>query len=138
MSPSVDTVAGTRGFAVAPIERFTVSSNGLMQLSGESRLHEKTRLDEKGITASVGDRTNRLNQSPNPMRPLIFRTFSCIGCAPRAVVFVVAIVVRSRGQCAVQARPCLGSWLHLSLAEVREGWKDRTHLASLALTLGGA
>jgi hypothetical protein len=54
---------------------------------------------------------------------------SCWLC-PRAFVLAVTIVVRSGGQSVVQARCCLGSWQRLFIAEVREGWKDRTHLAS--------
>jgi thiamine phosphate synthase YjbQ (UPF0047 family) len=130
MRLSVDTVAGTRGFAVAPIERFTVSSNGLIQLNGDRRLYEEISLDEKGTTALVGDYAHRQNQSPNPTRSHIFRTFNRIGRALRAFVRMVAIVVRSGGQSVVQARCCLGSWQRLFIAEVREGWKDRTHLAS--------
>lgn len=59
-------------------------------------------------------------------------------CPSAVVRALVAIVVRSGGQSVVQARCCLGSWHRLFIAEVRGEWKDRTHLASPALTKGVA
>lgn len=59
----MDTVAGTWGFAVAPIERLAVSLNDLMQLRVSRLLHEKIRLFEKGPTAFG----RRQNESPEPI-----------------------------------------------------------------------
>ena len=125
MRLSVDTVAGTRGFAVAPIERFAVSSNDLMQPSGESRLHEKISLFEKGPTAH-GRRQNASPEPiPEPNTDAVLQVLHLCWSRVRAMVVRIAIVVRSRD--GVRFGPCP------SIAKVPGEWKDRMHLASLAL-----
>lgn len=74
---------------------------------------------------AAGDRTHHLSQSPNPMRTPFFRFSIRIGRALRAFVRMFAVVVRSRD--GVRFGPCP------SIAKVPGEWKDRMHLASLAL-----
>ena len=106
-----------------PIECFR--SIELSQVLSLIKCVDKVNPDRKdhAQAAEPTSRTQRNRQSSGPSVVLVALRVMGIGAAK---------AVRSGGQSVVQARCCLGSWQRLFIAEVREGWKDRTHLASPA------